>query len=67
MPRCPGMCDAIKRAVRNAAMLAGVAFALPISCGQASDGVYTGGIQPSPASRVNLAEPGFTNDGDHSR
>lgn len=61
------MYDAIKRVLRNAAMLAGVALALPISCGQASDGVYTGGIQPSPASRVNPAEPGFTNDGDHSR
>lgn len=57
----------IKRAVRNAALLAGVALALPISCGQASDGVYTGGIQASPASRVNPAEPGFTNDGNHSQ
>jgi len=56
------MHDAIKRAVRNAAMLAGVAFALPISCNsQATDGVYTGGVQPSPASRVNPEEPGFVN------
>ena len=61
------MRKAIKRAARNAAMLAGLAFALPVSCGQRSDGVYTGGIQPSPASRVNPAEPGFTNDGNHSR
>ena len=61
------MRNTIKRAVRNAAMLAGLAFALPVSCGQPSDGIYTGGIQPSPASRVNPAEPGFTNDGDHSR
>lgn len=61
------MSNTIKRAVRNAAMLAGVALALPISCGQPSDGLYTGGIQPSPASRVNPAEPGFANDGGHSR
>ncbi len=61
------MRGAIKRAACNAAVLAGVVFALPVSCGQRSDGVYTGGIQPSPASRVNPAEPGFTNDGNHSR
>ncbi len=61
------MRDTIKRALRNAAMLAGVAFALPVSCGQAGDGIYTGGIQPSPASRVNPAEPGFANDGNHAR
>ena len=61
------MHDAIKRAARNAAVLAGVVLALPISCGQRSDGVYTGGIQPSPASRVNPADPGFTNDGNHTR
>jgi hypothetical protein len=57
----------MRRVVRSAALLAGIAFALPISCGQPSDGVYTGGIQPSPASRVNPQEPGFVNDGDHSR
>lgn len=61
------MHDAIKRATRNVAVLAGVALALPISCGQRGDGVYTGGIQPSPASRVNPMVPGFTNDGDHTR
>lgn len=61
------MFNVINRAVRNAALLAGVALALPVSCGQASDGVYTGGIQASPASRVNPAEPGFTNDGNHTR
>lgn len=56
------MLNAIKRALRNAALLAGVAFALPISCNsQATDGVYTGGVQPSPASRVNPEEPGFVN------
>ena len=62
MRRCREMRNAIKRALRNAALLAGTAFALPISCNsQATDGVYTGGVQPSPASRVNPAEPGFVN------
>ena len=55
------------RAARNAALLAAVAFALPITCAQPSNGIYTGGIEPSPASRVNPAEPGFTNDGNHVR
>ena len=56
------MRSTIKRGVRSAALLAGVALALPISCNrQATDGVYTGGIQPSPASRVNPEEPGFVN------
>ena len=55
------------RAAWNVALLAGVAFALPITCAQPSDGIYTGGIEPSPASRVNPAEPGFTNDGNHVR
>ncbi len=44
-------------------LLAGVAFALPVSCGQPSDGVYSGGVQPSPAGRVNPEEPGFVNGG----
>ena len=61
------MRKAIKRAARNAAVLAGVALALPISCGQHSDGVYTGGIQPSPASRINPMDPGFTNGGNQPR
>ena len=61
------MRDAIKRAACNATVLTGVALALPISCAQPSDGVYTGGIQPSPASRVNPADPGFTNDGHQNR
>ena len=42
-------------------------LALPITCSQAGDGIYTGGVQPSPASRVNPLEPGFTNGGGHSR
>jgi len=54
-------------AARNAAFLAGIAFALPVSCGQPSDGVYTGSIEPSPASRVNPAEPGFVNGGNTPR
>lgn len=66
-PRCRGMLTMIKRAIRNAAMLAGVLVALPVSCGPASDGVYTGGIEPSPASRVNPEEPGFTNGGTNFR
>ena len=53
--------------VRNAALLAGVTFALPITCARPGDGIYSGGIEPSPASRVNPAEPGFTNDGSHTR
>jgi len=57
----------ILRAVRNAALLAGAAFALPITCARPGDGIYSGGIEPSPASRVNPAEPGFTNDGSHTR
>jgi hypothetical protein len=51
----------IKRVARNVTLLAGVVFALPISCGQPSDGLYTGGIQPSPAGRINPSEPGFPN------
>ncbi len=67
MRRWRRMRNAIKRAVRNAAMLAGVALALPISCGAPSDGVYTGGIQPSPAGRVNPGDPGFANGGGQGR
>jgi hypothetical protein len=52
----------MRHIVRSFALLIGIAFALPISCNrQATDGVYTGGIQPSPASRVNPEEPGFVN------
>ncbi len=65
--RRQGRCDAVGRTVRGAVLLAGVAFALPISCGAPSDGIYTGGVQPSPASRVNPEEPGFVNGGDQSR
>lgn len=61
------MRSTITHALRNTALLAGMAFALPITCSQPGDGIYSGGIQPSPASRVNPAEPGFTNDGGHTR
>jgi hypothetical protein len=54
-------------AIRNMALLAGMAFALPVTCSQPGDGIYSGGIQPSPAGRVNPTEPGFTNDGGHTR
>ncbi len=49
--------------VRNAALLAAVTFALPITCARPGDGTYSGGIQPSPAGRVNPEEPGFAADG----
>ncbi len=57
----------IVRAVRANVLLAGVAFALPITCFQPGDGLYTGGIEPSPASRVNPFEPGFANTGAPAR
>lgn len=47
--------------------LLALVLALPVTCSQSGDGIYTGGIQPSPASRVNPAEPGFVNDGSHAR
>jgi len=55
------------RVVRNTALVAGFTFALPITCSQPSDGVYTGGIQPSPSGRVNPVEPGFTNGGSSTK
>ncbi len=55
------------RVARNAALLAGVAFALPVTCARPGDGVYSGGIQPSPAGRVNPEEPGFVNGGGNSK
>lgn len=62
--RCPGMAlDPLRRA----ALLVATALALPITCSQAGDGTFTGGIQPSPAGRVNPAEPGFTNGGNGKR
>ena len=54
---------ALTRAFRTALTLGAVALALPISCSQSgsADGVYTGGIQPSPAGRVNPITPRFAN------
>jgi hypothetical protein len=66
-PRWGVMQSTILRTARTTALLAGVAFALPITCARPSDGIYTGGIEPSPASRVNPAEPGFTNDSGQSK
>ena len=54
----------LMRAVRAALALSTVTFALPISCSQGSaDGLYTGGIQASPASRINPTDPRFANGG----
>lgn len=53
--------------IRRAALLTVTALALPITCAQPGDGTYTGGIQPSPAGRVNPAEPGFANTGGNRR
>lgn len=56
---------ALWRAVRTALAVGAVTFALPISCSQrgSADGVYTGGIQPSPAGRINPTDPRFANGG----
>ena len=56
------MRDAIKRAVRNVAMLAGVALALPVSCGQLGGNPQTGAIQSSLPDRASPFGPGFTDD-----
>jgi len=53
--------------IRHAALLTAVSLALPVTCAQSGDGTFTGGIQPSPAGRVNPAEPGFANGGGGSR
>ena len=53
------MRNLIKRAVRDAAMLAGVALALPPSCGL-GDSPQTGGIQSSLPDRATPLGPGFT-------
>lgn len=46
---------------RIALMLGGVVLALPISCSQSGSTLYAGGIQPSPAGRINPFEPGIPN------
>ncbi len=45
------------RLTRIVAVLMGTLWALPISCGQTGDPLYSGGVQPSPAGRVNPFEP----------
>ncbi len=52
---------------RRAMLLSAFALALPITCSQSGDGTYAGGIRPSPAGRVNPAEPGFVSGGGNSR
>lgn len=42
-------------------------LALPVTCARPSDGLYAGGVQPSPSSRVNPFEQGIANDGSHAR
>ncbi len=59
MRRCRGMCNAIKRAVRNAAVLAGVTLVLPASCGLGGS-PETGGIQSSLPDRAPPLGRGFT-------
>jgi len=57
----------LKLHLRRATVLAAFALALPVTCSQSGDGTYAGGIQPSPAGRVNPAEPGFVSGGGVSR
>ena len=47
--------------LRAMLMLGSIAFALPATCSHSGDGTYAGGIEPSPAGRINPAEPGFSN------
>ncbi len=54
-------------AFRRAALLGLAVLALPVTCAQTGDGTYAGGIQASPAGRVNPAEPGFANGGGNRR
>ena len=42
-------------------------LALPVTCAGPQDGSYSGGIEPSPSSRVNPAEPGIPNAGTPGR
>lgn len=52
------MIGTLLRRLRAVLALGGIAFALPISCNQqGGGGVYVGGIQPSPAGRMNPFEP----------
>ncbi|MFL5333554.1 MAG: hypothetical protein ACJ8H8_10340 [Geminicoccaceae bacterium] len=52
------------RALRIVASLAWTLFALPITCSQSGNDLYTGGTAPSvPGGRINPAEPFITNGG----
>ena len=53
--------------LRRCTLLAVAVLALPITCSQSGDGIYSGGVQPSPAGRVNPDDPGFANGGGTSR
>ena len=53
---------ALLKSIRTALALGAVTLAVLISCSQrGGDGIYTGGIEASPASRVNPTDPRFTN------
>jgi hypothetical protein len=50
--------------MRMLASLGWLLWALPITCAQSgSNDVYTGGVTPSQAGRINPAEPNFVNGG----
>ncbi len=51
------------RLIRTLALLAGTMLALPVTCARSGDGLYSGGVQPSPSSRVNPFESGLSNGG----
>lgn len=46
---------------RTALTLGVVVLALPITCSQSGSTLYSGGIQPSPAGRINPFEPAIPN------
>lgn len=49
--------DRLKQAARAIALLSSVMLALPVTCARSNDPLYSGGIQASPASRINPFEP----------
>ena len=53
------------KALRTALAVGAVTLALPISCSQRGDGLYTGSVQPSPAGRVNPTDPRFVSTGNN--
>lgn len=52
------------RTAKTALTLGGVVLALPISCSQSGSTMYSGGIQPSPASHINPFEPNIPEGSD---